>query len=403
MKKIVLISLNYYPEDTAIGLYSTAFSEELSKGNDVTVITGFPYYPQWKIQKEYQNKSHFYQDQYKNINILRYKQYVPRELSFLNRILLLISFTFGSIINIFKIKKCDLVIVVVPFIGSIILGIILKYTKKAKLMIHIQDFEFDAALSSGLVGKYNFIEKIYLKVERFLFNRADLLSTISHTMLAKLKLKTDKKTFLFPNFIIKNDDTKKTNISIDKTKFNILYSGNIGNKQDWDIYINLVKYFQDKTNINFILVGDGTMKEFVLHAVSEYSNIKYYPPISLNELDDLLSSASLHILFQKATTSDSVMPSKLISMMNSGIPSLISGSKISEVKDIIEQSEGGIYVSENVFENTINSIKYYIELPKDEYQKIGENAKKYITKYYSKENIFKSVEENIHTIFKSNK
>ena len=53
-KNITVIGINYYPEDSAIGLYTTQKAEALaSKGHNVTVITGFPYYPAWKIKDEY--------------------------------------------------------------------------------------------------------------------------------------------------------------------------------------------------------------------------------------------------------------------------------------------------------------------------------------------------------------
>ena len=46
---ITLIGINFYPEDSAIGLYSTQMAKYLSTDYDIDVITGFPYYPQWKI------------------------------------------------------------------------------------------------------------------------------------------------------------------------------------------------------------------------------------------------------------------------------------------------------------------------------------------------------------------
>ena len=61
MKKrthITLIGLNFYPESTAIGLYSTQLAQYLEIHDiQLDVITAFPYYPQWKIASEYQNKS----------------------------------------------------------------------------------------------------------------------------------------------------------------------------------------------------------------------------------------------------------------------------------------------------------------------------------------------------------
>ena len=71
-KNITLISLNFYPEQTAIGLYSTQWARYLeSQGAIVTVITAFPYYPQWKIQDNYQGKGPYLEESIDNIKVLR--------------------------------------------------------------------------------------------------------------------------------------------------------------------------------------------------------------------------------------------------------------------------------------------------------------------------------------------
>ena len=156
VKNITFIGLNYAPEDTAIGLYSTQWVDFLKeKGHNITVITAFPYYPQWEISKEYKKRSTFMKEEINGIKILRYKLYVPKNPTFLKRIIHLLDFTFGSLINLYKIKKCDLVISVVPFTSSVLLGYIQKMRFKTKLWMHIQDFEFDAALQTGVGNKKN--------------------------------------------------------------------------------------------------------------------------------------------------------------------------------------------------------------------------------------------------------
>ena len=60
-KSITIVTGFYFPEDTAIGLYTTQFSKFLVKqGYEVKVITGFPNYPQWKIHVQYKNLPSFY-------------------------------------------------------------------------------------------------------------------------------------------------------------------------------------------------------------------------------------------------------------------------------------------------------------------------------------------------------
>ena len=95
--KIVIIGINYAPEDSAIGLYTTEKAEYLvSKGFDVTVITGFPYYPQWEIRPDYKSKKYLEKEIINGVHVFRSKQYVPKDPTFIKRIVHLTSFTFAD-------------------------------------------------------------------------------------------------------------------------------------------------------------------------------------------------------------------------------------------------------------------------------------------------------------------
>ena len=192
IKHITIISSNYYPEDSAIGLYSKQMVDHLiDRDFEVSVLTGFPYYPQWEISKEYKSKPKIFKENCDGAIVYRYRQYTPKNPTFTKRILQILDFTFGALINLFKIKKSDLVIAVVPYTSSIIIGYILKLRLKSKLWIHVQDFEFDAAIQSG-VGNDKWYFKGLFWVERKLFSKSDMSSTISASMVEKLKLKGGK-------------------------------------------------------------------------------------------------------------------------------------------------------------------------------------------------------------------
>jgi colanic acid biosynthesis glycosyl transferase WcaI len=102
---ITIISNNYYPEDSGIGLYSSGMAEFLAKTHNVKVITAMPYYPQWEIYSEYKDKPKFYRETIKNVEVLRFKQYTPKNPTFLKRIFQMCHFFSGSIVIVFKIKK----------------------------------------------------------------------------------------------------------------------------------------------------------------------------------------------------------------------------------------------------------------------------------------------------------
>jgi len=401
-KKLTIIGINYYPEDTAIGLYTSQLAEYFNDENiEVSILTGFPYYPSWEINEIYKNKSWFYQENINGIQVFRYKQYVPKTPTFFKRIIHLLDFTFGTFINLFKIKEADVVLCIVPFTSTIFLGKILSKLKKAKLWVHIQDFEFDAASDSDLTekkSKTSVFFKTLFWIEEKLLKSADIRSTISLSMLRKLESKSfDKRSVLLPNWVDVdniNPEQAKTHRYLNSKAFKILYSGNIGEKQDWNFFLEFAKSVRLNLNIEIIIIGDGSKRAWLEKKIIDFNNVVLHSPVAYNELSDLLCSADLHILFQKVDVIDTVMPSKILAMMASQKPSLITGSLNSEVATIIEKSKSGAYF----YSKDLSKVTEFVEsLEKDKIlgKEYGINARKYVSEHFSKVEVLKQFKETI--------
>ena len=403
---ITIITANFYPEDTAIGLYTSQFANYLKKeGFAVQVITGFPYYPQWKIQDNYSNKPRFFKEKINGIDVFRFKQFVPKKASFFSRILMMLSLFFGTIINLKRINHSDLIICIVPFTISIIPGLILSKFKRSKLWVHVQDLEFDLAFEAGVISKNNlftsFFKKIAFWLESALFNYSDIISSISHTMLEKIKTKTkNQDLFYFPNWISAeniNPSNCLQHVFINKNRFTVLYSGNIGEKQDWQLLQKICNLIKNEDAIDIVIVGDGGYKDNLKETLSNYNFVKFYPPVPYKDLNNLLCSANVHFLFQKNNVLDTIMPSKILGMMASGKPSIITGNQNSEVNTIIKESNGGYYLSQNNPENEI--YKTLLDLKNNaDINFMGEKARKYILEKFSEKAIFSNVKFKIHSI-----
>jgi len=403
-RNVTLIGINFYPEDSAIGLYSTQMMEYLSQSYDIDVITGFPYYPEWEIRDEYKTKERYLVETKGDINIYRYKQYVPKNPSFKNRIIHLLDFTLGSVRNVLKVKKSDLVICVVPFTSSIALALVLSKLRGARVWVHIQDFEFDAAVESGLAGEQKgFKTKVFqglFWLEKKLLDKAEIVSTISYGMLKKLETKTTTQTYFFPNWVDENfinPDNAKAHPLMKNDTFKILYSGNIGAKQDWDFFIQVADYFKHNENLEFIVVGAGAKKEWLVKQTKSYIHVKHFDPVAYESLPDLLCSADLHILFQKNDVIDTVMPSKLLGMMASAVPSVVTGNTESEVAKVFDKSNGGYFYDSENFKDVISSIEQLIK-DKALSQSMGKNARDYIVDNFASQKVLSSFQKKVEDV-----
>jgi colanic acid biosynthesis glycosyl transferase WcaI len=405
-KTITVITAFFYPEDTAIGLYTTQFSRFLEKkGYRVVIITGFPNYPQWKIHKNYRDFPSYHTEIVDNIEIIRYKQYIPEIVNLKGRLMMMLDLFYGTFLNLRKVKNTDLVICIVPFTVCILPALFLSKIKKAKLWIHIQDFEFDLALDSGIIKNNTLFFKLFKNAikafEKKMMNSATIVSSISLSMMNKIKQKSiETDSFYFPNWVSSekiNPETSSKHSFLNPDKFNLLYSGNIGEKQDWDFLKNLCSLINPNENIEIIIVGDGAYKNNLKDKLKSFSFVHYFDPVPYIELNDLLCSANAHFLFQKLEVVDTIMPSKILGMMASKKPSLISGNKNSEVLTIINQSEGGYYFVENDVHDvykTILELKNNSTLCED----IGQQARNYILNTFSEQQILENFNSKIKSI-----
>ena len=79
--RILVLGINYWPEETGIAVFNTGRCEYLAaKGHDVTMVTGFPYYPRWRVAPEYRGR--FVARECRNgVEIRRSWLYVPRRVT----------------------------------------------------------------------------------------------------------------------------------------------------------------------------------------------------------------------------------------------------------------------------------------------------------------------------------
>jgi colanic acid biosynthesis glycosyl transferase WcaI len=90
------------------------------------------------------------------------------------------------------------------------------------------------------------------------------------------------------------------------------------------------------------------------------------------------------------------MPSKILGMMASAKPSIVSGNTKSEVANIIQQSECGYYFSDSNPQLIYDCMLSLSE--KHHSTQMGEKARKYVTATFSEEPILNSFYFKIKSI-----
>ena len=362
-KRILLLGYNFYPEPTGIGKYSGEMMFWLARnGYNCSVLTTYPYYPYWQVQQPYvPNRFRYTTEQLTapdggSLAVHRVPMYVPTTPTGLKRMLLDISFSVSAVIKLaylfFKKQQFDYVIVIAPSFQFGILGLVCKKLWKSKFIYHVQDLQIEADRDLKLIKSPKAIDLLF-KVEKYIFGKADIISSISEGMIERIAHKAQKEVLLFPNWADINLIQPLTDRNSLKPLFGfapndriVLYSGAIGEKQGLEAILYAAQNFAHQSEIKFLICGSGPYEKNFreLAAAMGLQNVFFLPLQPLNKLKALLNSADIHLVVQKANTSDLVMPSKLTNILSAGGVALITADSDSGLYKLIKKHEMGLVV-----------------------------------------------------------
>ncbi|MES2646505.1 MAG: WcaI family glycosyltransferase [Bacteroidota bacterium] len=359
-KSVLIIGINFFPEPTGIGKYTAEFAFELAeKGFDVSVITSFPYYPQWKVFDGYSNRW-YKKETVRGVKVTRCPLYVPSSLSGLKRMLQDFSFlltAFGSLLGkMISGKSFDLVFIASPSFLSGFLGLFYKlFYRKTRFVYHVQDLQVDAAAELGMINNTTLIN-VLRGSEGLILKGADVVSTISTGMENRIKSKPYriKKQYLFPNWVDfgsihkkKPDLEKISNLGFPLNKRLCFYSGAVGEKQGLEMVVDVAKKAETELpEYVFVIAGSGPYAN-TLKANANALQLGNLFFISLQPLDifnELLNYAFLHLVIQKEKASDLLLPSKLTNIIAVEGLAIVTASPGTALYDIVAPNNLAIVI-----------------------------------------------------------
>lgn len=347
--KFLLYGINYSPELTGIGKYSGEMGSWLAKhGHDVRVVTAPPYYPAWRIGGGYRNR--YTTEFIDGVTVHRCPLFVPQEPRTLTRLLHLLSFALSSFPALLRLLgwRPQVVFVVEPTLFCLPGAWLYARLTGAKLVLHVQDYEIDAMFGLGLM-QGGLLARVARSVERWWMRRADLVSTISRSMmrLAVAKGVPEDRVVFFPNWVDTGFITPDTDRQFYRRLWNIpdatrvvLYSGNMGRKQGLELVIHAARHYRARHDVLFLLVGSGAARAGLEASARDLINVRFAPLQPYDQLPQLLALADVHLVVQKKGAADVVLPSKLTGILSAGGHALITAEADTELGLLCRQYPG---------------------------------------------------------------
>jgi colanic acid biosynthesis glycosyl transferase WcaI len=258
--------------------------------------------------------------------------------------------------------------------------------------------QIEAARDLNMIKSKTLIQALF-KMEKYIFDQAEIVSSISDGMVDKIKQKANKDVFLFPNwtdtrlfFPIENRLEVRKEFGYKASDKIVLYSGSIGEKQGLDAILHAANDLRKIPTLKFIICGSGPYKTELQKIADnlKLTNVDFLPTQPFEKFNQFLNLADLHLIIQKASASDLVMPSKLTTILAVGGIPLITANEGSGLFTLVKKFNIGLIVEA---ENQVALNDGIVRAVNEDFSHFNRNARTYAEEYLSIDNIMRSFEE----------
>ena len=291
-----------------------------------------------------------------------------------------------------------------PPTQGVAIGLARKILPKKKFIYNLQDVFPDSLVTSGICNSNSFIMRIGYKMEKFTYNCADIIITISDDMRLNIINKgvNPDKVVVIRNWIdtsrihpvIKEENHLYNELHLDPNAFYVVYAGNLGKVQGVDVIVESARLLESRNDIKFLIFGNGSEEERIKSSIQNTNNIIYFPLQPVSKVSEVYSLGAISIIPCKAGTGGSGMPSKTWSIMATGTAIIASFDLGGEMERTINESGCGLCVKAGDAKALADAIVMLKEKP-DLLNIMSTNSRKYAENEVNKEQAVKKYIESI--------
>lgn len=389
--KILLLPAYFYPEQAASSYLGDNIRQALCEaGCDVVLYAPIPSRGISKeVREEYKKRKleHWHDGR---LEIHRFSMYAEGK----NPILRALRYVFCWCAQFWKglrAKDIDLIYLAsTPPIQGV-LGGLLKKIKKVPFVYNLQDIFPDSLAGTGLAKKGGLLWKIGRVIENFTYRNADKIIVISEDFKRNIMAKgvPEEKIVVVYNWVdeeavkhVPREENKLFDMyGLDRKKFYITYSGNIGLTQNMDMLLEVAKELETADpDIQFVLIGEGAYKKRVQEIIAEKNigNVALLPFQPYEDISHVFSLGDAGLVISKPGVGENSVPSKTWSILSASRPVLANFDE-NELKSIVAENECGIFTKagdKEAFKQAILDLYH----DREHCKQLGRNGREFILK-----------------------
>lgn len=396
--KILVICQHYWPEPYPL---EDTCEELVRRGHSVHVVTGVPNYPMGYIYDDYKQGENRHQER-NGVKITRTFT-IGRRQNILFRMLNYFSYCISSTLYVKRLKDEYDVVYTNQTSPVMMVNAALAYAKKRnkKCVLYCMDL-WPASLAAGGIKESSIIYKVFGKISRKLYQRADRILITSQMFrdyfTRELGIRNDKIEYM-PQYADACFDAVQCKKIVNDGYVNLLFAGNVGAAQSIPTILKAAKLLQDQKVLRWHIIGDGSELENckAMAEELELQNVMFHGRKPLGDMPAYYAMADAMLVTLTADPFISLtLPGKVQTYMAAGKPILAAAD--GEIPRVIEASQCGFCAKAEDPEGLAQMVRNFLNC--EDKNKLGENATAYYQQHFTRTMFMDHLENELINVCK---
>ena len=404
--RVLVLSQWYHPEPVP---KPRELAEALAeKGHTVTVITGFPNYPDGKLYEGWKLRFRK-RETIKGIPVTRTYEYPYHGKSSMRRVLNYVSFMLSAPFGLIGTPKFDAIYVWHPPLTVGVAAWVIARLRRTPFIYDVQDIWPDSVVMSGLMSD-GFVVGLMRKLEKFVYKRANHIFVVTSGARENLigKGVQPEKVSAMPHWIDENlfaNGAGETGEQIRteygwEGRFVVLFAGNVGIVQGLASVVRSASLLDEESNVLIAIVGGGADKDNLQKLVDEmqlHHRIQFIDWQPMERMPAFMSAADLLLVhLKRSDITELIIPTKTMAYLASGKPIVMAMN--GAAAELIDASGGGMSIEPEDAPALAKAIMEFSKMSDARRTEIGENGREYLVKNFSKEKVIAMYEKALERV-----
>ena len=361
--KIQVICPHFEPDSAPTGEFMTAIVNNLGEmGHELHVVTAPPWYRHHAVEEGWAGKL-TQTEQRAWGEITRVHPFPTDKTNIAARAAAFSGFTaigLGSAVT--DRFSPDVVFAMSPPLSLGVAGWLAAKRRGCPFVFNIQDVFPDVAIETGTITSPKVIE-VAKKLEKFVYDRADVVTVLSEEMQRNVAGKSDSETVIIPNFVDIStfEPQPKENSYRDEFGLNgkrvVMYCGNVGFSQSIELLADAAREMADIADLVFVVNGGGSAIGEVHRRAEGLDNFRIIPYQPVERVPEVLAAADVHVIPLRQGLAWSSVPSKLYKVLAMERPVVASVDEGTEVGRVVVDAGAGYSVPPDVSGPLVDSLR----------------------------------------------